>query len=65
MTVLPCVRLAAMFSASQLGGLAFPTAVVRFDCDVPEHQSRAICQRTHGRRERRRLRRLQGGSCPQ
>ena len=65
--------LSNIFRKDQLSGLAFPTAIIPFDCDVPEHQSRDICVAHRGngdgggdgghRRRLRRLRRLQG-SCP-
>eukprot|EP01052_Picozoa_sp_SAG31_P009570 SAG31_NODE_505_length_14757_cov_20.172943_15_plen_1119_part_00 len=38
-------QLAAMFAMSQQSALSFPTTITRFDCDVPEHRSRLICQR--------------------
>eukprot|EP01050_Picozoa_sp_SAG11_P023708 SAG11_NODE_4842_length_1749_cov_1.461818_1_plen_583_part_11 len=34
-----------MFAMRQKSALSFPTTITRFDCDVPEHRSRPICQR--------------------
>ena len=60
--------LSSIFRTDQLSGLAFPTGITAFDCDVREHRERQICVANRGRGSdgsghRRRLRRLQG-SCP-
>ena len=36
--------LATMFRTDRQSGLAFPTSITPFDCDVPEHRSRRICR---------------------
>eukprot|EP01051_Picozoa_sp_SAG22_P013312 SAG22_NODE_1476_length_4329_cov_2.702128_1_plen_560_part_00 len=65
--------LSSLFRTDQQAGLAFPTVVTPFDCDVPEHQGRPIC-RAHavagggGGHRRRRLQQQQqgegGDTCP-
>eukprot|EP01051_Picozoa_sp_SAG22_P002430 SAG22_NODE_107_length_19899_cov_24.034141_7_plen_1894_part_00 len=57
--------LTGLFRTDQQSGLAFPTSITPFDCDVPEHHSRPICLAQHsagGGGHRRR--RLQQRSCP-
>ena len=40
--------LASMFRTDRQAGLAFPTAVLPFNCDSDEHAGRAICQSVPG-----------------
>ena len=40
--------LASMFRTDQQAGLAFPTAVLPFNCNSDEHAGRAICQSAPG-----------------
>jgi hypothetical protein len=42
--------LASMFRTDRQAGLAFPTAVLPFNCDSDEHAGRAICRSAPGAR---------------
>ena len=62
--------LATLFRTDRQSGLAFPTSITPFDCDVPEHANRESCvrQAEHdaggGHRRSRRNRRLQMAPIP-
>ena len=68
--------LATIFRTDRQSGLAFPTSITPFDCDIPEHAERESCRRKAAAAEaagegsgHRRARRLQvesgsANSCP-